>query len=107
MYLDDIIIWSQTLEEHIQNIRLVLQALRDAKLFCSLKKTQLFCTEVLFLGHKVSNRGIEADPDKVACILDWPVPRSASETCSFLGLVHYIADHIPNEMTLRPTTLKP
>ena len=96
VYLDDIIIWSQTLEEHIQNVRTVLQALRDAKLFCSLKKTQLFCTEVLFLGHKMSNRGIEADPDKVACILDWPVPCSASETCLFLGLVHYIADHIPN-----------
>ena len=96
VYLDDIIIWSQTLEEHIQNVRTMLQALRDAKLFCSLKKTQLFCTEVLFLGHKVSNRGIEADPDKVARILDWPVPRSASETRSFLGLVRYIADHIPN-----------
>ena len=96
VYLDDIVIWSQTLDEHIQNVRTILEALRAAKLFCSLKKTQLFCTEVLFLGHKVSAQGIEANPDKISCILDWPVPRSAKEMCSFLGLVRYIADHIPN-----------
>ena len=95
-YLDDIIIWSPTLEEHMQNVHTVLQALREATLFCSLKKTQLFCTEVLFLGHKVSAQGIDADPDKVSWILDWPVPHSVNEMCSFLGLVRYIADHIPN-----------
>ena len=96
VYLDNIIIWSQTLEEHEQNVCTVLQALHDAKFFCSLKKTQLFCTEVLFLGHKVLAQGIEADPDKVAHILDWPAPHSANEMCSFLGLVHYITDHISN-----------
>ena len=96
MYLDDIIIWSKTLEEHAKNVHTMLQTLCDTKLFCSLKKTQLFCTEVLFLGHKVSARGIEADPSKVTRILDWAVPRSANEMCSFLGLVCYVADHIPN-----------
>ena len=66
--LDDIIIWSQTLEEYTRNVRTVLQALQDTKLFCSLKKTRLFCTEVLFLklsslGRHSMTRGIEADPD--------------------------------------------
>ena len=96
VYLDDIVIWSQTLDEHIQNVHTVLEALCSAKLFCSLKKTHLFCTEVLFLGHKVSARGIEADPEKISRILDWLIPHSANEMRSFLGLVRYIADHIPN-----------
>jgi len=86
----------QTLDEHAQNVHTILEALCAAKLFCSLKKTQLFCTEVLFLGHKVSAHGIKADPEKISHILDWPVPHSVNEMCSFLGLVHYIADHIPN-----------
>ena len=72
IYLDDIIIWSQTVEEHEKNVRLVLDALRQASLYCSPKKASLFCIELDFLGHHISARGIEADPKKVAKILDWP-----------------------------------
>ncbi|KIN98738.1 hypothetical protein M404DRAFT_31065 [Pisolithus tinctorius Marx 270] len=96
MYLDDIIIWSQTLEEHERNIHAVLQALRDTKLYCSLKKTQLFCTEVLFLGHCISAHGVKPDSSKIARILNWPVPRSVTDMWAFLGLVCYMADHLPN-----------
>jgi hypothetical protein len=56
VYLDDIVIWSQTLDEHEHNVWLILQTLNDAGLYCNLKKTKLFCTEVHFLGHKVSAR---------------------------------------------------
>ncbi|KIJ05141.1 hypothetical protein PAXINDRAFT_55414, partial [Paxillus involutus ATCC 200175] len=52
--LDDIIIWSQTVEEHERNVRSVLQAFRDTHLFCSQKKTSLFNLEVDFLGHHIS-----------------------------------------------------
>lgn len=95
VYLDDIIIWSQSLEEHRENVAKVLEALRDHSLFCSPKKTALFCIELDFLGHHISRRGVEADGKKVDRILDWPVPRSTKDVRAFLGLVRYIANFLP------------
>ena len=95
VYLDDIIIWSNSLTEHETNVALVLEALRKGSLYCSIQKSVLFCTEVDFLGHHISKRGIEADPRKIDCILNWLVPKSATEVHAFLGLVRYIADFLP------------
>ncbi|PSR71874.1 hypothetical protein PHLCEN_2v12251, partial [Hermanssonia centrifuga] len=95
VYLDDIVIWSQSLEEHQQNVSTVLECLRRHKLFCSPTKTDLFCISINFLGHYISANGIEADNKKVEKILDWPVPRSASDVRSFLGLVRYISTFLP------------
>lgn len=95
VYLDDIIIWSSTLEEHRKNVTLVLEALRAHSLFCSPKKTDLFCVELDFLGHHISRRGIEADGLKIDSVLSWPTPRSATHVRSFLGLVRYIAAFLP------------
>ena len=96
MYLDNIIIWSQSLEEHKQNVRAVLDTLQQATLFCSPKKTSLFCLEVDFLGHHISARGVEADPKKVAKILDWLWPKTVTEARQFLGLVRYLTNHLPD-----------
>jgi len=79
IYLDDIIIWSQTIEEHIANVRTIMSALRDAKLYVNRKKTELFCYTVDFLGHTISQKGIEADGKKVERILNWPRPKSATD----------------------------
>lgn len=95
VYLDDIIIWSDNLEEHRKNVATVLTALQKAGLICSPKKTALFCLELDFLGHHISQKGIEADGKKVEKVLDWPIPRSASEVCRFLGLVCYISNFLP------------
>jgi hypothetical protein len=95
-YLDDIIIWSQNVAEHVRNVRLVLDALQKASLFCSPKKTSLFCTEIDFLGHHISASRIEADASKAKRILDWPVPKSASDIRSYLGLVRYLDQFLPN-----------
>ena len=95
IYLDDIVIWSNSLEEHERNVTLVLQALEAAHLFCNPKKTHLFCTEINFLGHHISSRGIEADNSKTERILSWPVPKSVTQMRSFLGLVRYIAIFLP------------
>jgi hypothetical protein len=95
VYLDNIIIWSNSVEEHRCNIATVLEALQAATLYCSSIKSELFCTEVDFLGHHISRCGIEADPKKVECILNWPTPKSATETHTFLGLVRYIVDFLP------------
>jgi hypothetical protein len=75
IYLNNIIMWSQMLEEHEQNVREVLDTLHASHLFCSLKKTPLCNLEIDFLGHHISEHGIEPDTSKVACILDSPTPR--------------------------------
>ncbi|PSS03898.1 hypothetical protein PHLCEN_2v3942, partial [Hermanssonia centrifuga] len=95
VYLDDIVIWSQTLEEHRRNVETILQCLRENKLYCSPKKTDLFCTALHFLGHYISAKGIEADRKKVEKILDWPIPRSVSDVRAFLGSVRYISNFLP------------
>ncbi|OJT04974.1 Transposon Ty3-G Gag-Pol polyprotein [Trametes pubescens] len=110
VYLDDIIIWSTSLEQHRKNVETILQALRDAKLFCSNKKTHLFLTELDFLGHHISARGVEADKKKIERILAWPRPKSTADVRSFLGLVRYVASFLPNlaeySAVLTPLTTK-
>ena len=95
VYLDDIVIWSQSIDEHVQNVTSVLSALKSNKLYCNPKKTKLFCTQIRFLGHCVSANGIEADEGKADRILDWPTPASAKQVRSFLGLVRYLSVFLP------------
>ena len=110
VYLDDIIIWSQTVEEHEKHLRLVLAALRDAKLFCNPAKCEFFKLEIDFLGHHLSQRGVEANTSKVDKVLNWPRPKSTRDVRGFLGLVRYIASFLPRlaEYTrvLTPLTTK-
>src|SRR3984885_5402860 len=87
VYLDDVIIWSDSLAEHEQNVRLVLEALQNTNLYCSVKKSNLFCTEVDFLGHHISCWGIKPDTKKVNRIMNWPVSKLATDVHVFLGLM--------------------
>jgi len=96
IYLNDIVIWSNSLEEHEKNIHTVLNALCAAKLYVNPDKTSLFCTEIDFLGHHISTCGIEADNKKVNRILNWLQPKSTSEVRGFLGLVCCIAAFLPS-----------
>lgn len=77
VYLDDIIIWSNTLTKHKANIVLILEVLQKVELYCSLRKSSLFCTEIDFLGHHISAKGIEADDSKVKHNLNWPTLKVA------------------------------
>jgi len=95
IYLDDIVIWSNSLEEHEKNVHMVLNALCAACLYVNPDKTHLFCTEIDFLGHHISVCSIEADTKKVDRILNWPIPKNPSETRGFLALVRYIAAFLP------------
>ena len=95
VYLDDIIIWSDTVEEHSQNVEAVMKALREAHLYCSPKKTNLFSNETIFLGHLITSDGIKADPSKVERITNWPRPRTTTNVRAFLGIVRYIANYLP------------
>ena len=64
VYLNDIIIWSQTLEEHEQNCTTILEALRKASIYCNWVKSNLLATELYFLGHIISGTGIKPNPHK-------------------------------------------
>ena len=96
VYMDDIIIWSQSLKEHEEHVRLILKALQDAGLYINKKKTNLFCYNISFLGHNISQKGIEADPTKVDKILDWPIPKNQKQVQQFLGLVKYLSAFLPH-----------
>lgn len=96
VYPDNIVIWSQSLEEHECNVCLVLEALRAAHLDFSSPITLLFCLEIDFRGHHISRNGIAADKSKAKWIACWPCPRSIKDVCSFLGLIHDLAAFLPH-----------
>src|SRR6202789_3868766 len=95
IYLDDIVIWSQNIEEHQKNVRTILDTLRNAGLLVNKKKTNLFAYEINFLGHIISQDGIKADPTKVKKILHWPRPKNVKQVQQFLGLVKYLNAFLP------------
>lgn len=89
VFLDDILIYSKTEEEHDKHIRMVLDKLKEKQLYAKESKCEFWKTEVSFLGHVVSQEGIRMDPKKVAAINSWPTPQSVSDLRSFLGLAGY------------------
>jgi RNase H-like domain found in reverse transcriptase/Reverse transcriptase (RNA-dependent DNA polymerase) len=95
IYLDDIIVWSNTVAEHARHIELIMASLRKARLYCNPNKCNFFQREVDFLGHHISERGIEPNYSKVEKILNWPVPKSSTDIRAFLGLVRYISVFLP------------
>ena len=89
VYLDDILVFSKSQMEHEQHLRKVLELLRSEKLFAKLSKCSFSKTFVEFLGHVVSSDGVHVDPNKISAIENWPVPKSATDVRSFLGLGNY------------------
>ena len=94
VYLNDIIIWSQTVEKHEQNCTTVLEALKKASMYCNQAKSNLFTAELCFLSH-ISGACIKPDPCKTDCIASWPQPTTATSVWGFLGLTRYIATFLP------------
>lgn len=94
--MDDIAIWSPTVDKHTDNVTTILQALLDHKLYLNPKKSKLFCSEIHFLGHRISVNGVEADEGKADRVKNWPIPSCAKHVCSFLGLVQYLSAFLPN-----------
>jgi hypothetical protein len=88
-YLDDILVFSKTLKEHIQHNKKVLQKLREAKVTLKLKKCEFHVKETDFLGYVISENGFGMQEDKVRSILDWPAPKNVKEVQQFLGLCNY------------------
>ena len=95
VYLDDIIIWSDSAAEHMKHIDMVMKVLTDTKLHLNPAKCSFFLLEVNFLGHHISACGIEPNSSKVEKILNQPVPQNSTDVCAFLGLVQYVAQFLP------------
>lgn len=89
VFLDDLIVFSDTLEEHETRLMRVLQRLRDYGLKLSPEKCHFFQTSVKYLGHVVDAQGVHTDPDKVSALKDWPRPLTRKELKCFLGFVGY------------------
>lgn len=90
VFLDDVIIFSSTLEEHETRLLHVLQQLRENGLKLSPSKCHFFQSSVRYLGHIVSSKGVETDPEKVSALRTWPRPQTLSELKSFLGFAGYL-----------------
>ncbi|KAJ9511482.1 hypothetical protein QJQ45_029856 [Haematococcus lacustris] len=100
VYLDDILIFSRTPQEHIAHLRRVLDLLRKHKLYAKLSKCEFGMDQTAFLGHIVSASGIACDPAKVAAVQSWPIPTTVHEVRSFLGLANYYRRFVKDFSTI-------
>jgi RNase H-like domain found in reverse transcriptase/Reverse transcriptase (RNA-dependent DNA polymerase)/gag-polyprotein putative aspartyl protease len=97
VYLDDIVIYSDTISDHIKHCKIVLNVLRKEKLYLSTPdKLQFFATELRILGHIINDRGIIMDPHKVDEISKWKTPTNKNLLLQFIGAAGYLADNCPN-----------
>ncbi|MBW0567525.1 hypothetical protein O181_107240 [Austropuccinia psidii MF-1] len=94
IYIDDILIYSETWEDHLQHIDRVLSKCTPINLKISLKKCNFVQQALLALGHKVSGLSLAIDQNKVAAVLQRPVPKNIKEMQSFLGFASYYRNHI-------------
>ncbi|GJV39195.1 putative reverse transcriptase domain-containing protein [Tanacetum coccineum] len=96
VFIDDILIYSKTQEEHVQHLRLVLELLKKEKLYAKFSKCEFWLREVQFIGHVINGNGILVDPSKIEVVKNWKAARTPTEVCSFLGLAGYYRRFIKN-----------
>ncbi|GBG80801.1 hypothetical protein CBR_g31357 [Chara braunii] len=95
VYLDDILIFSKTMEEHLKHLEEVLQVLKEAQLHLNLEKSEFGRDKVIYLGHQLFANGLEPEATKVEVIRNWPQPANVRELLSFLGLASYYRKFVP------------
>jgi hypothetical protein len=86
VFIDDILIYSKSVQEHEQHLRVVLEKLRAHKLYVKFSKCEFWLEKVAFLGHIVTIEGVVVGPKKVEAVSNWQQPTNVSEIRSFLGL---------------------
>uniref|UniRef100_A0A2N9G0F9 RNA-directed DNA polymerase n=1 Tax=Fagus sylvatica TaxID=28930 RepID=A0A2N9G0F9_FAGSY len=100
VYFDDILVYSKSLDEHIDHLHCVLTVLRKEKLYANLKKCSFCLDKVVFLGFVVGAKGIAVDEEKVKAIKEWPTPKSITEVRSFHGLASFYRRFVKDFSTL-------
>jgi hypothetical protein len=96
VFIYDILIYSKNEKEHVEHLRIVLQHLRDHKLYAKFSKCEFWLNSVKFLRHTIFKEGTSVDPSKVQEVMDWKPPKSVHQIRSFLGLAGYYHRFIPN-----------
>ncbi|KAI3776397.1 hypothetical protein L1987_46178 [Smallanthus sonchifolius] len=96
VFIDDILIYSKTKEDHEQHLRLILDLLKTEQLYAKFSKCDFWLKEVQFLGHVVNEEGIHVDPAKIEAVKNWKAPKTPTEVRSFLGLAGYYRRFISN-----------
>ncbi|TIA92768.1 hypothetical protein E3P96_04171, partial [Wallemia ichthyophaga] len=96
VYLDDIMIYSRTEEDHLRHLKVVFDKLRDNKLYAKLKKCEFLKDSVEYLGHIVGNNVITPDESKTKAIQEWETPRNNMDIMSFMGLANFYRKFVPN-----------
>ncbi|GJU64046.1 retrovirus-related pol polyprotein from transposon TNT 1-94 [Tanacetum coccineum] len=106
VFIDDILIYSMTREEHVEHLRLVLGLLKKEKLYAKFSKCEFWLREVQFLGHVINGNGIYVDPSKIEAVKNWKAPRTPTKVRSFLvldGYYHSLRSAVVTEVTTADT----
>ena len=88
-YLDDILIYSENLNEHCDHVWSVLNALKEAGLQLDIDKCEFYKTEVVYLGYVIGVNGVQIDPEKVQALLDWEYPHNVKDVRAFIGFANF------------------
>ena len=96
VFIDDILIYSRSEEEHANHLRLVLEILQKERLYAKFSKCKFWLKEVQFLGHVISKEGILVDPAKIEAVSNWERPTTPTEVRSFIGLAGYYRRFVKN-----------
>ncbi|GKC87978.1 putative reverse transcriptase domain-containing protein, partial [Tanacetum coccineum] len=89
VFIDDILIYSKSKQEHEKHLKLILELLKKEQLYAKFSKCEFWIPKVQFLSHVIDSQGIHVDPAKIESIKGWASPKTATEICQFLGLIGY------------------
>ncbi len=96
VYIDDIFVFSDSIEDHQEHLRIIFERLREQQLFMKWKKCELYAKRVDCLGYIIDDEGLHADEDKLTKIMEWRTPRTYLDIQRFVGLVQYLATFLPD-----------
>ena len=96
VYMDDVVVHSKSWAEHLENVKAVLQSLRDSNFFVKRSKCEFATEEIDLVGFRVSTSGVRTQPEKLEALLKWPIPKDVADIQSFTGFTNFYQKFVPN-----------